>query len=118
MFSDNVKNSSISKSSIGVSISEEVKGILFQWENPETWSRFSFSIKNNLDYEIKDVIYIVIFYDINKQPIDVFILKNDNIIPSKLAKRTSVLNNESTSSALYNLTKSVEIRILDFKIVE
>lgn len=44
--------------------------------------------------------------------------KTDNVIPSKLAKRTSVLNKESTSSTLNKLTKSVEIRILDFEIVE
>ena len=114
-FSDNVKNTS--KRAIGESISEEVKGILFQWETP-IWSWFSFSIKNNLDYEIKNVSFIVIFYDISKQPIDVYISKTDNIIPSKLAKRTSVLNDDSASSTLNKLTKSVEIRILDFEIVE
>lgn len=117
-FSDNVKNTTTSKRAIGESISEEVKGVLFQWESPAILSWFSFSIKNNLDYEIKNVSFIVIFYDVNKQPIDVFNSKTDIIIPSMLAKRTSVLNKESTSSTLYKLTKSVEIRILDFEIVE
>ena len=56
----------------------------------------------------------MIFYDITNNPIDVDIIEYHDIIPAGLAKRVT----DFVDSSVRRLTNNIEIRILDFKIVE
>jgi hypothetical protein len=116
---------------------EPVVGTLFSWEVGGT---FSFSLRNNLQRAITNIVCLVVFYDLAGQPIDVSIVKCKNAIPPGLAKRTggsvdsSVerLNSPISPSeldAMYGRTTNpslmpkplrgkIEFRILDFTIVE
>ena len=85
---------------------------------------YSFSIKNNLQYPIKDVYCLVVFYDKYDNPIEVDLVHLDGVIPSGLAKRVNSRVHESVQEL--NTTPQnrhipngrVEFRILDFKIVK
>ena len=76
--------------------------------------RFSFSLRNHLREDVKNVHYYVIFHDELDDPIDVQGTTTSYIpIPAGLAKRFSI----KVSEDVYGLTKRVEFRILDFEIV-
>lgn len=104
----------ISINNLGTNIKDEIIGNSFAWGT--FWSNYTFSVKNNLDYDIKDVYCLVIFYDKDNQPFEIEYTLIKEIIPSKLAKRSKELGRNE--KVIKQLTKSVEIRILDFKIVE
>ena len=74
----------------------------------------SFSMRNQLRENVKNVDYYVIFYDELGDPIDVLEKWFTGPIPAGLAKRVHFL---AVPPDVYELTKRVEFRILDFEIV-
>ncbi len=84
----------------------------------------SFSLRNHLRQDVKNVHYYIIFYDKLGDPIDVGIQEYSKIIPAGLAKRVScggAYDDVSISSDVARMVKDggkIEFRILDFEIVE
>lgn len=115
-FSVVLNSSSERKNRLGDNIKNEVIGFGFSWGSISWWSRYTFSVKNNLEYDIKDVYCLVIFFDQEKQPFEIEYVLIQDIIPSKLAKLSKELGR--TESVIREKAKSVEIRILDFEIVK
>lgn len=110
---NNVQNSI--SSGIGGRSTEGVVGTQFTWDE-FMGGRFSFTLRNQLRYNIKDVSYLVIFYDSQGDPVDVYMQREIEIkpeIPAGLAKRVTGYVNESVRK----LSATVQFRILDFKIV-
>ena len=89
--------------------------------------RFSFSMRNRLRENVENVHYYVIFYDGLGDPIDVLETWFTDPIPAGLAKRVQYQNGSpknrdffhrlEVTEDVYELTKRVEFRILDFEIV-
>jgi V8-like Glu-specific endopeptidase len=95
---------------------EGIKGGQLSWTYPSWLStgEYSFSLRNHLNVSIKDVYCLVIFYDRHGNPIDYDIVHYDGVIPAGLAKRVT----SEVDGSVQELTKRVEFRILDFKVVE
>lgn len=90
---------------------------------PGTNGRYTVSFQNKLQEPIKNVQFLIIFYDVNDEPVDVDIGIYKGIIPSYLAKRVK----SSVDSSVQKLTTDdnsikpktrIEFRVLDFQIVE
>ncbi len=87
---------------------------------------YSFSLRNHLRENVKNVYCFVIFYDVQGDPIDIDVVHFQNPIPAGLAKRvTSGEVDESVHELTTNTRNDskepqtkVEFRILDFEIVE
>lgn len=93
--------------------------------------KYSFSIVNKLRQPIQNVYCLIVFYDIQGNPLDVAEIFYDGIIPGGLAKRVKSdveasvesLNNPSpVNELLANPPRKpkgkIEFRILDFKIID
>ncbi|MDE0301088.1 MAG: S1C family serine protease [Candidatus Poribacteria bacterium] len=84
---------------------------------------YSFSLRNRLRENVRNVYCFVIFYDEQADPIDVDVVHLSDQIPAGLAKRvisevdTSVQKLTTRVESMAPHTK-VEIRVLDFEIVE
>ena len=88
---------------------------------------FSFSMRNRFRENVENVHYYVIFYDELGDPIDVLETWFSGPIPAGLAKRVQYQNGSpknrnffhrlGVTRDLYELTKRVEFRILDYEIV-
>ena len=108
----NAKNSILSD--MGGQSSEGVVGTQFAWD--VFGGNYSFSLRNQLRYNVKDVSYLIIFYDSQGNPIDVYMPREMTIkpkIPAGLATRvTGYVDN-----SVRKLSATVQVRILDFKIV-
>ncbi len=84
---------------------------------------YSFSLRNRLRESVKNVHCFVIFYDVQGDPIDMDVVQLQGPIPAGLAKR---VDSEVHSSVQELTTRErskaphtkVEIRVLDFDIVE
>jgi S1-C subfamily serine protease len=111
------KGSSISDA-IGGKPSEGVVATHFTWEPPSAvCCEFTFSLHNQLQVPVRDVKYIVIFWDRSDAPVQVIEgARNPDwqFIPAGLAKRAWGFADESTR----RLTARVEIRILGFTVGE
>ncbi len=94
-----------------------------------TWSSFgrgyTFSLRNHLREDVRNVRYFVIFNDDAGVPIDVDIREYRGLIPAGLAKRIEAsvshwsVKDLSTRRASGSIIETrVEFRILDFEIVE
>ena len=89
---------------------------------------FSFSMRNRLRENVENVHYYVIFYDELGDPIDVLETWFSGPIPAGLAKRVQYQNGSpknrnyfhrlEVTEDVYELTKRVEFRILDYEIVK
>jgi S1-C subfamily serine protease len=89
---------------------------------------YSFSLHNNLRQNVSDIYCIVIFYDENSKPVDTDVIYYNEVIHAGLAKRM----NSQVDRSVYGLNTKfisndgrystieypVEIRILNFKILE
>ncbi len=104
----------------------------FQWNDP-TFAfgdlGYTFSLRNKLRENVRNVRYLVIFYDRLGEPIDATFEEFSGIIPARLAKRHR--GNVSDPSVKHMATKSemrfefsviketyVKFRILDFEIAK
>ena len=117
--------------------SRSVEGVTagkFQWNDPFPASRdlgYTFSLRNKLRENVRNVHYLVIFYDALGDPIDVTFEEFPGMIPAGLAKRhrgsvsdSSVRNMATKSEMLSEFSTHlvvketyVKFRILDFEIV-
>ena len=88
------------------------------WEKCLTFTgakyTYSFSFRNQLREPVKDIHCFVVFYDHSGNPIDFDVVHYSNVIPAGLAKRVT----SSVDGSVLELTSKIELRILDFKIVE
>ena len=84
---------------------------------------YSFSLRNRMREDVRNVSCLVIFYDAQGDPIDVDVVQFQGLILAGLAKRV----NSNVHSSVQELTTrsgsktphtKVELRILDFEIVE
>ena len=106
---------------------EGVNGDRLMWDLPHFQDLpsgyYSFSLRNRLRESVRNVYCFVIFYDVDGAPIDVDVVQLQGPIPAGLAKR---IDSEVHSSVQELTTRvdskvphtKVEIRILDFEIVE
>lgn len=114
---------------------ESITGEQLTWDQTFTeTAHYSFTLRNQLHKPVDDVKCLVVFYDRTGSPIDVDVvfysshsspktnlvsLKNPSsyngwLIPAGLAKRVT----GGVHPSVQKLTSKVEIRILDFRIVE
>lgn len=115
-FQEIPSTNSTSDSRISPNIKEEVIGTLLTWSENKYQGFYNFTIRNNLDVSIKNILCLVIFYDKDNLPIDIEYVTFNEIIPSRLAKRTN--GGRFQADAVRNITSSYIIRILDFEIVK
>ena len=103
---------------------EGVTGGKLIWKYPASQSgSYSFSLRNQLRGNIKDVYCLVIFFDAQGDPIDVDVVHFRDPIPAGLAKRVKSKVDDSVQelTTRYNAKTphtKVEFRILHFEIVE
>ncbi len=93
--------------------------------------KYTFSLRNHLRVNVKDVRYLVIFYDQLEDPIDVTFAQSSEIIPAGLAKRIKGIISDSSVKELSTRTVEgqgrstitiitetfVKFRVLDYEIV-
>ncbi|MDO8488836.1 MAG: S1C family serine protease [Candidatus Omnitrophota bacterium] len=97
-------------------LSEGVEGTDFMWDAfPEIYGRFSFSIRNKLDRPVKDISWLVIFYNKRNEPIDVQEEVFSGTIRAGLARREEWTVSDKN---VVKLAHRLEIRIIDFRIAE
>jgi len=107
---------------LGGRSSEGVVGDQFTWAADIPIGRYTFSLRNQLRENVKNVYCLVVFYDKQGNPIDVDVVQYKGIIPAGLAKRVesgvhhSVQELTTTGYSKSPRTK-IEIRILGFEIV-
>jgi S1-C subfamily serine protease len=108
---------------LGGRSSEGVVGGQLTWEYEHGQSgNYAVSFRNQLRENVKNVYCLVIFYDAQESPIDVDVVRYQNLIPAGLAKRVtskvdgSVQKLTTLRGALSPRTK-IEFRILNFEIV-
>lgn len=110
-------------SDLGGSSSEGVIGEQFSWQYEFTSGAYSITLRNQLRESVKNVHFLIIFYDTNDNPLDVDIVNFDDIIPGGLARRFT----GRVDNSVYTLTTSrgnrrpdtrVEVRVLDFEIAD
>lgn len=107
---------------LGGRSAEGVIGGKFLWDL-NAGGLYSFSLRNRLRQNVRDVYCFVIFFDEQNEPIDVDIVHFQGLIPAGLAKRVKSQVDGSTQK-LTTLFPSktphteVEFRILDFEIME
>lgn len=94
-----------------------ISGSRFTWQGISViWAGYSFSLRNELSQTVKEVNCLVIFYDRSGEPVDVdeFIYYPE--IPPGLAKR--VVRDREVDLSVMKFTARVEVRVLDFRIVQ
>ncbi len=125
---------------LGGRSAEGVEAVSFAWNQNENHSKiglyhylytgYTFSLRNQLRESVKNVVYVVIFYDKQGNPIDSEIMLFDRVILPGLAKRVTdqkvsdksvkeiSTNYQNLGGKLVITETRVKFRILDFEIVE
>jgi len=98
----------------GRSVEGVVGGQLIWTYSALNVGNYSFSFRNQLRKEVKNVYCLVVFFDRSDNPIDFDIVRYSDVIPAGLAKRI----NSRVDGSVQKLTSKVEFRILDFEIME
>lgn len=104
-------------SNFGENIITGVQGTMFKWTSNSFMGTYTFTVRNNLDKPITNVLCLVIFYDENKMPFEIEYVTIDNYIPSRLAKRTEEYG-RIDRDAVRDYTHYTEIRVLYFEFAE
>ena len=118
------KSGSSILANIGGRSTDGVTGGKLTWDYALHQSgRYSFSLQNRLRENVKNVSCLLIFYDAQGDPIDVDIVQFQELIPARLARRAesnvhSSVQELTTRSGSKTPHTKVELRILDFDIVE
>lgn len=117
---------------LGVKSTEGVVGTNFTYDSSQFPNgNYSLSIINKLRELVRNVYCLIVFYDLQGNPIDVSIVRYNGVIPAGLAKRVKGSVEESVEK-LNNPTQpwpyvpdpprkpkgKIEYRILDFQIAE
>lgn len=119
-------------SGLGGRSTEGVIGSQFIWDNfifrgvgyvGYYHGKYTFSLRNQLREPVRNVYCLVVFYDINNNPLDVDVIKYSSLIPAGLAKRVSgkvdgSVQKLTTQDGSVTPSTKVEFRILDFQIAE
>jgi S1-C subfamily serine protease len=79
------------------------------------YCQYSFSIRNDLDRPIRNVKYLVVFYDRSGQPIDSGERRQEDLSP--IRSRLAIRATGAVLTSVRRLTSRVEFRLLDFEIV-
>ena len=101
---------------------EGVVGGQLTWDNTHYQNGgYSFSIRNQLRDNVKDIYCLIIFYDSSNNPIDIDVIRHQGVIPAGLARRVTSRVDASvqkltTRVGNMNPTTRIEFRILDFEI--
>ncbi len=104
---------------LGGRSSDGVVGVQLTWDLPgnQFSGGYSFSFRNKLRDNVKNVYCLVVFKDSQDGPIEIDVVRYDGVIPAGLAKRV----NSEVDGSIGVLTKwkasAVELRILDFELV-
>ena len=104
---------------LGGRSSEGVVGGQLTWDLPgnEFSGGYSFSLRNKLREPVNNIYCLLVFRDAQGNPLDVDVVQFDGLVPAGLAKRVSSSVHESIGVLTKWKDSAVEIRILDFKIV-
>lgn len=111
-------------SDMGSPSTEGVVGCQFVWDEPLFQEgSYSFTIRNDLQDPVRNIICLVVFCDADNRPIDVDFVRYSGIIPGHLAKRVKSRVDESVQklTTRYDEDKphtKLEFRVLDFQIGE
>jgi S1-C subfamily serine protease len=103
---------------LGGRSSDGVVGVQLTWDLPgnQFSGRYSFSFRNKLRDDVKNVYCLVVFKDSKGGPIEIDVVGYDGVIPAGLAKRV----HSEVDGSIGVLTKwkasAVELRILDFEL--
>jgi hypothetical protein len=109
---------------LGGKSSEGVTGGQMTWAYKYMHAgEYALSLRNQLRENVRNVYCLVIFYDVQGNPIDVDVVQYQGLIPAGLAKRvTSKVDGSvqeiTTPAGSASPRTKVEFRILDFEIVE
>ena len=104
--------------------SEGVIGGKLTWDHERLqWGDYSFSLRNQLRENVRNVYCLVIFYDTQGDPIDVDVVHFRDPIPAGLAKRVKSKVDDSVQELTTRYGSKVphtkvEFRILHFEIME
>ena len=104
---------------LGGRSSEGVVAGQLTWDIPgnQFSGEYSFSIRNQLRDNVKNVYCLLVFRDSQGNPLDVDVVQFSGVIPAGLAKRVTSHVHESIGVLTKWRGSAVEFRILDFTIV-
>jgi hypothetical protein len=102
---------------LGGRSTEGVDGDQFSWNSNQFLGFYTFSVRNNLREPIRNVVCLVIFYAKDGKPIETETVIVRGPIRGNLAKR-SQKHGRISADEVRDLTKTTEIRILDFRLAE
>ena len=102
---------------LGGRSTEGVDGDHFSWTSNQFLGYYTFSVRNNLREPIRNVVCLVIFYAKDGKPIETEMVIVRGPIRGNLAKR-SQKHGRIEPDEVRHLTKTTEIRILDFRLAE
>ena len=104
---------------LGGRSSDGVVGVQLTWDLPgnKFSGSYSFSFRNKLRDNVKNVFCLVVFKDSQGGPIEIDVVRYGGVIPAGLAKRV----HSEVDGSIGLLTKwkasAAEFRILDFELV-
>jgi len=87
----------------------------FAWTDNQYMGYYRFSIQNKLSEPIQHVTCLVIFYARDDSPIETELVRIPGPIPPRLARRSQDFG-RIRADEVRNLTRRVEIRVLDFAV--
>lgn len=104
---------------LGGRSSEGVVGGQLTWNMPgnQFSGEYSFSLRNQLREPVRKVYCLVIFRDVQGNPLDVDVVRFNGVVPAGLAKRVTSHVHASIGVLTRWKDSAVEFRILDFEIV-
>jgi Trypsin-like peptidase domain len=106
---------------LGSRSSEGVVGGQFAWTLPgdKLSGYYSFSLRNQLREPVNNIFCLVVFRDDQGNPLDVDVVRFNDVVPAGLAKRVAFQEVDASIGVLTQWRNSaVEFRILDFAIVK
>lgn len=88
----------------------------------EVHGAFSCSLQDKLGEGVRNIYALLVFYDSKNSPIDVAVVNYDGLIPPGLAKRVKgkvdgSVQRLTTRGEGVKPTTEIEVRVLDFEIV-
>lgn len=104
---------------LGGRSSDGVVGVQLTWKLPdnEFSGMYSFSFRNKLRDNVKNIFCLVVFKDSQGGPIEIDVVRYGGVIPAGLAKRVQSEVDGSVGVLTKWKASAVEFRILDFEIV-
>ncbi|HLP25722.1 MAG TPA: S1C family serine protease [Acidobacteriota bacterium] len=101
---------------LGGDLKEGVSAAQFAWNDNQFMGRYTFSVRNDLREPVRNVVCVVIFYGNDGLPIETEMVRIAGPVASKLAKRSGE-QGRIEADQVRNLTRRVEVRVIDFEVV-